>query len=73
MDVAYRYFATPRRKVHHRRHPGPRAVHRNMVTGASTADVAVPSSSTPARASSSSPGATPSSPPCCAFPTSSWP
>jgi len=27
IDVAYRYFATPRRKFHHRRHAGARAVH----------------------------------------------
>ena len=27
IDVAYRYFATPEPQVHHRRHPGPRAVH----------------------------------------------
>ena len=27
IDVAYRYFATPRRALHRRRHAGPRAVH----------------------------------------------
>ena len=27
IDVAYRYFQTPAAQVHHRRHPGPRAVH----------------------------------------------
>ena len=27
IDVAYRYFATPRPQVHHRRHAGPRAIH----------------------------------------------
>ncbi len=27
IDVAYRYFATPRRQVHHRRHARPRAIH----------------------------------------------
>ena len=27
IDVAYRYFSTPRRQVHPGRHPGPRAVH----------------------------------------------
>ncbi len=27
IDVAYRYFATPRRQVHHRGHPGAHPVH----------------------------------------------
>ena len=27
IDVAYRYFSTAKTEIHHRRHPGPRAVH----------------------------------------------
>ena len=41
IDVAYRYFATPAAQVHHRRHPGHVQYTRNMVTGASTADLAL--------------------------------
>ena len=40
IDVAYRFFAT-QRQVHCGRYARSRAVHRNMVTGASTAQVAV--------------------------------
>jgi bifunctional enzyme CysN/CysC len=41
IDVAYRYFATPRRKFIMADTPGHVQYTRNMVTGASTADVAI--------------------------------
>jgi sulfate adenylyltransferase large subunit len=41
IDVAYRYFATPRRKFIIADTPGHEEYTRNMVTGASTADAAV--------------------------------
>ena len=41
IDVAYRYFATPRRKFIIADTPGHIQYTRNMVTGASTADVAL--------------------------------
>src|SRR5438045_9628801 len=41
IDVAYRYFATPRRKFIIADTPGHVQYTRNMVTGASTADLAV--------------------------------
>jgi bifunctional enzyme CysN/CysC len=41
IDVAYRYFATPRRKFIIADTPGHTQYTRNMVTGASTADLAV--------------------------------
>src|SRR5688500_6787071 len=41
IDVAYRYFATPKRKFIIADTPGHVQYTRNMVTGASTADVAV--------------------------------
>jgi sulfate adenylyltransferase subunit 1 len=42
IDVAYRYFATDAAVVRARRHPGHVQYTRNMVTGASTADVVDP-------------------------------
>ncbi len=41
IDVAYRYFATPRRKFIVADTPGHVQYTRNMVTGASTADLAI--------------------------------
>ena len=41
IDVAYRYFATPRRKFIIADTPGHVQYTRNMVTGASTADLAI--------------------------------
>src|SRR4026207_758573 len=41
IDVAYRFFSTDRRKFIVADTPGPERYTRNMVTGASTADVAV--------------------------------
>jgi len=41
IDVAYRYFATPRRKFIIADTPGHQRYTRNMVTGASTADLAI--------------------------------
>lgn len=41
IDVAYRYFATPKRKFIIADTPGHEQYTRNMVTGASTADVAI--------------------------------
>src|ERR1700726_3718080 len=41
IDVAYRYFATPRRRFIIADCPGHQQYTRNMVTGASTADVAL--------------------------------
>jgi sulfate adenylyltransferase subunit 1 len=41
IDVAYRYFATPKRKFIIADTPGHIQYTRNMVTGASTADVAL--------------------------------
>src|SRR5690606_25774006 len=41
IDVAYRYFATPRRKFIVADAPGHEQYTRNMVTGASTADAAI--------------------------------
>src|SRR5205085_10048282 len=41
IDVAYRYFATPRRKFIIADTPGHMQYTRNMVTGASTADLAL--------------------------------
>ena len=41
IDVAYRYFATPRRKFIIADTPGHTQYTRNMVTGASTADLSI--------------------------------
>ena len=58
IDVAYRYFATPRRKFIIADTPGHVQYTRNMVTGGSTADLSVVLS-TPARAWSSRPAGMP--------------
>ena len=65
IDVAYRYFATPRRKFIIADTPGHIQYTRNMVTGASTADTAVVLIDARV-AHSSSRAVTPSSPPCWA-------
>ena len=54
-------------QVHHRRHPGHIQYTRNMVTGASTADLALVLVDA-RNGVSSSPAATPSSPRCCGIP-----
>jgi sulfate adenylyltransferase subunit 1 (EFTu-like GTPase family) len=69
IDVAYRYFATPKRKFIIADTPGHTQYTRNMVTGASTADLAI-ISSTRARACSSRAGATRSSRACSGSHTS---
>ena len=58
IDVAYRFFATPRRSFIIADTPGHVRYTRNMVTGASTARRSRSCSSTPATASSSSRAAT---------------
>ena len=58
IDVAYRYFATPAAQVHHRRHPGPRAVHAQHGHRRVDRRPRARARSTPARACSSSRGAT---------------
>ena len=68
IDVAYRYFATPRRTFIIADTPGHEQYTRNMVTGASTADLALVLDRRAQRASSSSRAATPSSPRCCGIP-----
>jgi hypothetical protein len=65
IDVAYRYFATPRRKFIVADTPGHVQYTRNMVTGASTANLAI--ILVDARQGVvSRPSATPTSPPCSA-------
>ena len=71
IDVAYRYFATPKRKFIIADTPGHIQYTRNMVTGASTADVALDPDRRRARACWSSRGATPSWRRCSASRTSS--
>ena len=65
IDVAYRYFATPRRKFIIADAPGHVQYTRNMVTGASTADVSIVLVDA-RKGVSSRRGATPTSPRCCA-------
>ena len=58
IDVAYRYFATPKRKFIIADTPGHEQYTRNMVTGASTADAGDPARRRTARRASRRPGAT---------------
>ncbi len=60
--MAYRYFSTPRRKFIIADTPGHEQYTRNMVTGASTADLARDPDRRPQGRAAPSPGATPSSP-----------
>ena len=71
IDVAYRYFATPKRKFIIADTPGHIQYTRNMVTGASTADLALDPDRRPQGRRSSSRGATPSWRRCSASRTSS--
>ena len=63
IDVAYRFFATPKRKFIVADTPGHEQYTRNMATGASTADLAVVLVDA-RRVFCSRPAATPSSPRC---------
>ena len=65
IDVAYRYFATPRRKFIIADTPGHIQYTRNMVTGASTADLAIVLIDARKGIVEQS-RSTPSSRPCCA-------
>ena len=69
IDVAYRYFATPRRTFIIADTPGHVQYTRNMVTGASTAHLAIVLVDARNGVVDPSRGATASSPPCCALPT----
>ena len=71
IDVAYRYFATPKRRFIIADCPGHQQYTRNMVTGASTADLAVVLLDA-RRACWSSPSATRSSARCSASRRWSW-
>ena len=62
IDVAYRYFATPKRKFIIADTPGHIQYTRNMVTGASTANLAIVLGRCAQRVSSSRLADTPSSP-----------
>ena len=70
IDVAYRYFATPKRKFIIADTPGHIQYTRNMVTGASTADLALDPHRRPQGRRSSSRAATRSSRRCSASRTS---
>ena len=70
IDVAYRYFATPRRKFIIADTPGHEQYTRNMVTGASTADRVDRARRRAQGRVASRPGATCTSPRCCGSPTS---
>ena len=75
IDVAYRYFSTPVRKFIIADAPGHEQYTRNMVTGASTADVAVILIDATRAADGSCcrrPSATAPSPGCWASATSWW-
>ena len=71
IDVAYRYFATPKRRFIIADCPGHQQYTRNMVTGASTADLSVILLDA-RKGVWSSPSATPSSAHCWASPTWWW-
>ena len=71
IDVAYRFFTTPKRSFIVADTPGHEQYTRNMATGASNAELAVILSMR-ARACWCRPGGTPSSARCSAYVTSSW-
>jgi sulfate adenylyltransferase subunit 1 len=71
IDVAYRHFATPRRRFIIADAPGHAQYTRNMVTGASTADLAVVLVDAREGCSPRA-AATRRSPACCASRASSW-
>ena len=69
IDVAYRYFATPKRKFIIADTPGHTEYTRNMVTGASNAHLATDPHRRPQGHGRADRAAMPSSPPCSGFPT----
>ena len=71
IDVAYRYFATPKRKFILADTPGHEQYTRNMATGASTAELAIILLRRRARAHHAIPAGTPTSRRCWASRTSS--
>jgi hypothetical protein len=73
IDVAYRYFSTPKRKFIIADTPGHEQYTRNMATGASPQPMSPSSSSTRAKASLTRRGATPASLRYSVFPRSSRP
>ncbi len=72
IDVAYRFFATEKRKFIVADTPGHEQYTRNMVTGASTADLAVHPDRRAQGRAGRRPGGTPSSSTCSASATSCW-
>ena len=72
IDVAYRYFSTPRRKFIIADTPGHEQYTRNMATGASTADAAIVLIDAQQGRADRSRAATPTSLRCCACGTWWW-
>ena len=71
IDVAYRYFETPRRRFILADAPGHQQYTRNMVTGASNSDLAIVLIDA-RKGVLTRPGGTPPSPRCSASATSCW-